>query len=126
MPSDYTYRSSERPPLEEMNSDDAKGAYERALAEATNEKQELLTWISKTDEFKPIGIVDPSPSQFQSVTRNAISNIDPASAGAADAVTDFLLNAKWIDTYGLKLLRSRLESFAGRCSSVKFYRDMSQ
>jgi len=54
---------------------DAKSAYERALAEATNMQQELLTWIDNTDDVKPIGIVDPSPSQFRSVTRNVISNI---------------------------------------------------
>ena len=89
-------------------------------------QQELLTWIDNTDDFKPTGIVDPSPSQFRSVTRNAIGNIDPASAGAADAVTDFLLNAKWIKDCGMGSFRSRLQSFAGRCSSVKFYRDMSQ
>ena len=111
-----------------MNSDkddplDA-AAYEAALTEAITEQEKLLKWISDTDEFKPIGIIDPSPSQFRNVAWSAISKIDPASPNAADELKKFISEADWIDRYGLGSLRLRLRSFWGCCDRVKFRRGM--
>jgi hypothetical protein len=115
--------------LDKMDSDkDDKGvaAYEAALKEAITEKEKLLKWIDETDEFKPIGIFDPSPSQFRKVARSAIKEIDPASPNATDELEKFIRQADWSKRCGMSSLKLSLEGFAGCCSRVKFHREMKR
>jgi hypothetical protein len=99
-------------------------ALKEATTEAITEREKFLKWISGTDEFKPIGIFDPSPSQFQNVAWNAIDKIDPASPNATDELDKFIREADWIDRYGLGRLRSKLRSFKACCDAVKFRREI--
>ena len=109
-----------------MDSDKDKdvAAYEAALTEAITEKEKLLKWIDETDDFKPIRIFDPSPSQFRKVARSAINKIDPASPNATNELKKFIREADWIKRFGMKSLTDRLESFMLYCGGVQFRRDM--
>jgi hypothetical protein len=98
--------------------------YNRAVTEAEGIKQDLLTWISSSDRFTPIGGFDLCLSRYQNELWDWILNIDPASPDSAARVNTYICEADWLEGWSLGSLKEKLRVFAFACESVNSWRDI--